>query len=272
MKIGIFSKVYQDFPLTDAFLEIKNAGMDVVQFNMSNVGLSSLPDIVPDEVIQEIECIKNSRKIEIEILSGTFNLLELDENKRTKNFANFKTLLEVASKLKIPFVSISTGSFNQENFWAPHPDNSSDRAWTLLFSTLDVMLEDAKELGITIVVEPEQANVVQSVEDTLRLMNHYDSANLKVLYDPANIINIFDRGQELEKIKSSIDALKDHIVAAHLKDLKYKDDKIVFVPVGQGILPLREYLDHLSTVFEGPVIMHGLHKEDVQKALTYIGG
>lgn len=265
MKFGIFSKVFAKYSLTEAFSMIKEYGFNYVQFNMNNVGLDSMPEYVSDEVINEIKATSSKYGTKLSVLSATFNTLELDEQKRLDNLSKFKVLLDVAVKLDIKYVSISTGSFNQEDFWSPHPANQSDQAWKLLLANLDIMLKAAASRKITILIEPEQANVIQSAKDTLKLLNHYQSDYLKVLYDPANLMTIDDNGYEFKKIKESLKLLSRYIEMAHLKDFDYQDNKVIFVPVGKGKLNISEYLNELRKYYQGEVIMHDLEIINLNK-------
>lgn len=271
MELGIFSKVYKNYDLEDAFSKIKAAGFDTVQFNFANVGLDSLPSDIPESIIEQISLATKNTGITIPVVSGTFNTLELNEDKHNANMHNFAEVVKAASKLSIPCVSISTGSFNQEDFWSAHPENHTEEAWQKLYHSLDEMLKVATEHGVIIVVEPEQANVVSTVEDSLRMMNHYNySPYLKILFDAANIITPSDANCLESKINDSLEVLKDSIKIAHCKDCYVTSEKIEFRAVGKGNLPLKNYISQLSKFYNGPIIMHGLDEEDVEYAMNYL--
>lgn len=271
MKLGIFSKVYKKYPLEKAFCNIKDAGLDNVQFNFANVGLASLPSEIPETIIDQIKQASEKTGISIPVISGTFNTLELNEDTHRANIHCFTEVVKAAAKLNIPCVSISTGSFNQSDFWSAHPDNHTENAWKRLFLSLDEMLAIATDYKVIIVVEPEQANVVSTVEDMIRLMDHYDnSPYLKVLFDAANIVTINDVETLDQKIENSLMTLKDSIAIAHCKDCYVTTEKIEFKTVGKGNLPLKNYLKKLTEIYSGPVIMHGLEEEDVDFALKYL--
>lgn len=271
MKFGIFSKVFLKYPLDDALKKIAGLGFESIQFIFANVGLPSLPQSVEKHILEEIKDSCEKNEVNIAVISGTFNTLELDETKRKENLAGFETVVKSAKTLGVPFVSISTGSFNQEDFWSPHPDNHTEKAWELLSKSIEAMLKVAEENNVTIVFEPEQANVVSSAEDSLRLINLFDSKHLRVLYDPANIVTIKDADNQLEKIERTLEQLKDVISLAHCKDALVTDKEIKFAPVGKGTIPLVEYLRKLTKFYDGPIIMHGLEEEDIEYALENLG-
>jgi len=270
VKLGIFSKVYLNYELEIALHKIKAQGMSTVQFNFANVGLASLPKEISQEIILQIKEATIRSGVNIAVISGTFNTLELNEEKKVENQQCFKNVVETAAALAVPYVSISTGSLNQEDFWSPHPENYSERAWSILYESLAWMLEIAKENQVTLVFEPEQANVVSTTEDALRLLQDLNTPYLKVLYDAANLLTPQDHKDLLDKISKTLTTLKEHIAIAHCKDAFVNEEKITFASVGKGNLPLKEYLNELSKVYDGPVIMHGLAEDDVAHALNYL--
>lgn len=270
MKFGVFSKIFKDYPLEEAFKRIQELNISSIQFNFANVGLNSLPKNVSEKIIQEVKQAKSKFNISIPVISGTFNTLELNNDKHIQNIQNFRTVVEAASKLNIPFVSISTGSFNQEDFWSPHPDNHTQKGWDHLYQSLDEMLKIATDNGVTIVFEPEQANVVSTAEDALRLLKHYNMSPLKILYDAANIVTPSDINNLEGKIDTTLHQLSEHIAIAHCKDCVVTKDGIEFAPVGKGNLPLKHYISKLKTYYSGPVIMHGLEEKDIPFAINFL--
>lgn len=270
MELGIFSKVYSDCDFNSALKEIKNQNMKTIQFNFSNVGLPSLPSEIPEDKIKTIKDALMKNGVSISVISGTFNTLELDEKKRKENFKKFSAVIKAAKLLGVPNVSISTGSFDQENFWRVHPENHTEKAWDLLLSTLEPMIKTAVENNITIVFEPEQANVVSTSKDSLRLLETFKISNLKVLFDAANVVTKEDSGNLIEKIKTCIIDLKDYIAVAHCKDCIVDKNGVTFAAVGKGNLPLQDYIKELKKYYDGSLIMHGLEKEDVPFAVKYV--
>lgn len=270
MELGIFSKVYLQYELEIALQKIKAQGLSIVQFNFANVGLESLPKEISEETILRIKEATTNSGINIAVISGTFNTLALNEEKQAENLKCFKNVVEAAKALDVPYVSISTGSLNQDDYWSPHPDNHTERAWELLYKSLRWMLEIAETNQVTLVFEPEQANVVSTAEDALRLLKELDTLYLKVLYDPANLVTPKDNKDLLGIIQKTLLELKDHIAIAHCKDGVVTEDQIIFAPVGKGNLPLKEYVYELSKYYNGPLIMHGLDENDVAYALDYL--
>jgi len=270
VKLGIFSKVYLEDDFGTALHKIKAQGMVTIQFNFANVGLTGLPEEINEETISEIRAATINSGVDIAVISGTFNTLELHEDKKNENLKGFRQVVEAAKALNVPYVSISTGSFNQEDFWSPHPDNHTEQAWELLQQTLGAMLDFAAAHEITVIFEPEQANVVSTAEDALRLLNYFNTPYLKVLYDAANIVTPSDANDKIGKIKKTLFQLKDYIALAHCKDCMVTAEKVAFAAVGKGNLPLKEYIQELSKYYDGPVILHGLDEEEVPYALNFL--
>lgn len=272
MKLGVHSKVFSAHPFAEAMSKVRASGLEAIQLNFSAAGLPALPDEIPERTIAEIRAVSQESGVDIAVVSGTFNTLEQNPETLRDNLRRFEAVVAAANRLGVPFVAISTGSFNQSDYWSPHPDNHTPAAWDCLFRSLDSMVAAAEKHGVTIVFEPEQANVVSTAEDALRLMDRYQTPRLRVLFDAANFITTADAGNPMLKIARSLEALRDYIAMAHCKDCAVTNENITFLPVGRGNLPLREYLDELGRFYDGAVILHGLDESEIPFATEYLVG
>ena len=117
----------------------------------------------------------------------------------------------------------------------------------------------AEQHGILLGIEPEPGNVVSSAERARRLLDEIGSDALRIVLDPANLIE----GVPPDRIDATIDGafalLGDRIVSAHGKD---RDANGAVQPPGRGIVPWPRFLTGLrSARFSGPLILHGLEEK-----------
>ncbi|WP_347040437.1 hypothetical protein AAHB37_17635 [Glutamicibacter halophytocola] len=54
MHLGIFAKTFQESGIEANMQAVANAGITAVQYNLSITGLGTLPESVPQEVIEQI--------------------------------------------------------------------------------------------------------------------------------------------------------------------------------------------------------------------------
>lgn len=82
MKLEIFSKVYSNYELEIALHKINAQDMSIVQFNFANVGLASLLKKISQGIILQIKETTINSGVSIAVISGTYNTLELNEEKK----------------------------------------------------------------------------------------------------------------------------------------------------------------------------------------------
>ena len=89
MKIGIFAKTFSRPTIEELFQAIAGYGIDSVQFNLSCVGLETLPKNVSSELVQRIADAAKQAAVELTALSGTFNMAHPDPSVRRDGLQKF---------------------------------------------------------------------------------------------------------------------------------------------------------------------------------------
>ena len=90
MKIGIFAKTFSRPTIEELFQAIADDGINSVQFNLSCVGLETLPENVSSELAQRIVNAAERPAIELAALSGTFNMAHPDLAVRRDGLEKFQ--------------------------------------------------------------------------------------------------------------------------------------------------------------------------------------
>ena len=73
MKIGIFAKTFSRPAIEELFAAIAGYEIYSAQFNLSCVGLETLPTNVPDALARRVIVAAEHAKVELAAMSGTFN-------------------------------------------------------------------------------------------------------------------------------------------------------------------------------------------------------
>jgi len=119
--------------------------------------------------------------------------------------------------------------------------------------------------GITLGVEPEIGNRINSVQKARWLLDEVRSPQLKIVMDGANI---FQRGQlpNMRKVlDEAFELLGSDIALADAKDLD-KDGE-----AGRGRLDYRYYMELLTASgFEGSIILHALKPAEAKDRLAFV--
>lgn len=264
MEVGVFSRTYETGDLHETYRLMKADGIRRTQFNLSNAGLPTMAEKFSDADIERIKKITAEEKIILDVLSGTFNMIDPDEDAREKGIREFKTQCEVAAALNIPIVSLCTGSKNPQSKWKWHDDNLKESSWDDLRRTTEKIIRYAEDNKVILGVETEASNIVCTPEKSRKYLDETGSPNLKIIMDGANLF----RPEQVKDMKKVLDEafeiLGKDIVIAHAKDLNFDGEKISFCGAGEGILDFPYYIDLLKKFnYDGALIMHGLPAEKV---------
>ena len=213
--------------------------------------------------LAEIRKEMDTRQVTISALSGTYNMIDPDVEKRHAGLRMLRSVAEQCAPMGTSVITICTGSRDPDSMWRAHPDNNTPGAWRDLVESMKQALEVAEEYEVTLALEPEVANVVDSAQKARRLIDEMQSPYLKVCMDGANI---FHKG-ELPKMREILDEafalLGDDIALAHAKDLD-RDGQAGHLAAGTGLLDYDQYLGLLKeSGYDGAVVLHGLSEEQV---------
>jgi sugar phosphate isomerase/epimerase len=266
MKIGIFAKTFNRPTIDELFQAIASYGIYSAQFNMSCAGLETFPRQVSSELVQRITDAAGKATIELPALSGTFNMAHPDPAIRFDGLEKFEFLCEVAVQLRIPVVTLCTGTRDPVNMWKWHPDNDSEEAWDDMVQSIEAALRIAEKYSLILAFEPESENVANSASRARKLLDELRNPRLRIIIDPANLIS--PKRNQKEVLDGAFTLLRDAIVIAHAKD---RNNDFEPCAAGKGILDFEYYLRCLKEIgFSGPLIMHGLEEVDVRFSREFL--
>jgi sugar phosphate isomerase/epimerase len=266
MKIGIFAKTFSRSTIEELFQAIASSGIFCVQFNMSCTRLETFPGNVSSDLVQQITNAAGKATVELAALSGTFNMAHPDPAVRRDGLDKFKILCEVAARLRIPVVTLCTGTRDPVNMWKWHTDNDSKEAWDDMVQSIEAALIVAEKNNLILAFEPESENVANSAIRARQLLDELRNPRLRIIIDPANLIS--PKGDQTGVLDEAFTLLGDVIAIAHAKD---RNNDFEPCAAGKGILDFEHYLRCLEKIgFTGPLIMHGLEEEDVRFSREFL--
>ena len=270
MEIGIFAKTFVRDSLEAVLDAVVAADLTAVQFNMICVLETSLPDEINTMTTERVRRAFSQRRLSMAAVSGTCNLIHSDLEQRQTGIERVKTLIRACNALGTSIVTLCSGSCDAENMWRAHPDNNKPQAWSDLLKALAELLPVAEKYGITLGIEPELANVINSAQKARRLIDELGSSQIKIIMDGANLLGANQLPQMQQILSKSIDLLAKDIVMVHAKDLA-ADSAQGHVAAGQGCLDYDHYLACLEKAgFEGPLILHGLSESQVGRSVSFL--
>jgi sugar phosphate isomerase/epimerase len=270
MQIGIFAKTFEGGSPEIVLRAAAEAGYATVQYNMACSGLPSLPEQISSEQVEAISSAIQNSGVSISALSVTYNMIHPDPRVRKAGLRSLKVLAAVAKTLNIKLLTLCTGSRNPADQWLHHPDNQSQEAWFDLRASMQLALDVAEFYGLYLGIEPEHGNVVNSSSAAKKLIAEMRSSRLKVVFDPANIVNTESAAEQKLLISKSIELVQDHIMLAHAKD---RDAFGNVAAAGQGVIDFSHMISGLRAVgYNGPLITHGLSQADAKSVKKFLEG
>lgn len=270
MDAGIFSKSYEVSGAEETFDRMTSQGIYHTQFNLLNAGLPTLPEQIDEEALEKVRKAAKKYHVTLDALSGTFNMIDPDEEERKKGCRQFALQCRIAKILGIPIVSLCTGSKNPESKWKWHEDNLTEKAWSDLMRSTEEILCYAEAENVVLGIETETANIINTPERARKYLDAVGSDHLKIIMDGANLFRK-ERAADMRHVLDEAFALlgKD-IVLAHAKDF-FLRETICFTAPGEGILDFAYYTELLKKAgYEKALIMHGLSEEQAPASLKYL--
>ena len=268
MRIGIFAKTFPRSSLEETLDAVIAHRMGCVQFNMSCAGLPTLPEKIPPQVIDRIQEEMNKHHLTMSAVSGTFNMIHPDPDKRRDDLRRLEVLARACGWLGTSVITLCTGTRDPEDMWSYHPDNGTPGAWRDLLASMEQAVSVAEEHEVTLAFEPEVNNVVDSAKRGRLLLDEMRSSRLEVVMDAANLFRAGELAHSDEVLDEAFELLGEDIAIAHAKDVKNTGE---VVAAGRGDLDYDRYLANLRAArFDGPLILHGLEESEVEGSVAFL--
>jgi len=268
--LGLLSPEFPGVSLDANLDAIAATGATGVQFDLVSAVGDSFPAELSEPTLKLITEGFSRRHLTLAALSGTYNMIDPDPQARAVGADGLDRLITWAPGLGAEVVTLCTGSRDPENMWRKHPGNDSSEAWSDLLVQIERAVKVAEECGVTLGVEPEIGNTINSVQKARRLLDEVKSPRLKIVMDGANV---FQRGQlpnMRNVLDEAFDLLGPDIVLAHAKDLD-KDGEAGHLAAGRGRLDYPYYLELLSkSGFDGTIILHALQPAEAKDRMAFV--
>lgn len=270
MQLGIHVNTFRQ-PTLEATLDaVADHGLECVHFNMAAAGLPSMPEQIEEELCDRIAAELAARDISMATLSGTFNMIHPGVDVRRAGLRRLEAVASRARRLGTSLVTLCTGTRDPDDIWQHHPDNDTSEAWADLVDSIGKAVEIAQRHQVTLAVEPEVSNVVDSAAKGRRLLDEIESPRLKIIMDGANLFHAGELPRMHEILQQAFELLGGEIVLAHAKDLD-RDGRAGRLAAGQGVLDYDHYLRLLKKVgFDGPLILHSLDEDEVGGCVKFL--
>ncbi|MDD3204699.1 MAG: sugar phosphate isomerase/epimerase [Lachnospiraceae bacterium] len=231
MKLGFVSAILDTWSFEEMIDTASELGFQCVEVacwpnekaerryaGVSHIDVNNLSD----EKIAYIKEYCRNHNVEISSLAFYPNIMESDLEKREKNIAHLKKVIEGSARLGINMVTTFIGR---------NPKKSVEENLELVKEIWPPIMEVAKEKGVRVAIEncpmyfdetqwPGGQNLMTTPENWKKIFDILPYENLGINYDPSHFV-----WQMVDYI-APIYEFKDRIFHVHYKDIKLKHEKL----------------------------------------------
>ena len=268
MRLGVFAKTFPGTTPQDTLSACRQAGFAAAQYNMACSGLGALPQSVSAVEADAVATAAARTGVAIAALSATYNMTDPVPERREAGRRSFAVLASQARRMGTGLLTVCSGSLDAHDQWRHHPGNAGAEAWADMLSEFALLLDVAETHGILIGVEPEPANVVSSARKAEELLKTFPGSRLRMVLDPANLLEGVAATDRAAVIDEAFDLLGDTVALAHAK---HRDESGKVVPAGQGIVDWPHFLKGLRAAgFDGDLVAHGITPAEAPQVAAFL--
>lgn len=256
----------------DLACQVAEKGIKNVQFalNASFPELSAAPLISPGMGT----FFKNEfgqQGIQVALLSCYSNLIHPDADEREKILQKFERYLFHARYFGASMVASETGSviptlgYTEENF--------TNEVFDDLVTVVQRLVKTGERYQTMVGIEAGLNHPLFSNDRIQELITRVPSDFLGIVYDPTNLITPETASKQVEIVAEAFEKFGERIVCLHLKDYVIEGDRIVSVPLGEGVIPYQAILQIVDRYKPYCyVVLEGTKDEGIKRAVAMIEG
>ncbi len=281
MKLGLCTTDFTVRPADDLFGRLSGLGTAVTQFAFCSVTESDftpdesieIPGRIPGEALRAVEAASRRHAVPVTAINGTFNMCHPDEEVRREGVKRFAVLCQAARSLGCGILTLCSGTRSRTSLWTYDAQNAEPSAWYDMSESMKRICELASSHDLTLAIETEASNIIDTPEKARRIMDEVGYGGLKMILDAANLFLPGRARKEnvIPTLDRAFELFGKDIVLAHGKDIR-ESDGIDFCAAGEGIVDFAYMTGQLKKMrYDGDFMLHGIYSEEkMPAALAFI--
>ena len=213
--LGVRGHDYGKGNVKDIFSHIKQDGWECTQlaFKKLVAGVTTYADVTP-EVVTEVLDVMRTLQLEVAVLGTYVELGSLDSERRQNDVADFISQIPICKALGASCIASETTYFDYLN-----PTLNRNEGINALLTSLEAIMPEAERQGVIVALEPVWFHTMNTVEVTRQIIDNVKSPNLKIVFDPGNLLSPEWLNRQDELYRRAIDNWGEFIAAVHYKGL-----------------------------------------------------
>lgn len=183
-------------------------------------------------------------QMDVAVLGCYLNLANPNEESLKKITQRYLAHIRFASILGAGVVGTETGAVNEK--YATEEANFTEEALEIFIRNLRPVVEYAEKMGVIVAIEPVCRHIVCNPKRARRVLDEICSPNLQIIFDPVNLLEIWNYEQRDEIIAEAIELLGKDIAVVHIKDFIINGDKMEAVAAGTGMMDYTQIIKFIK--------------------------
>ena len=207
-------------------------------------GFSPAERNMTEGLAMHVKHVFEKENLDIAVLGCYLNLAHPDPGKLADIQSRYYAHMRVAALCGAGVVGTETGAPNAE--YKLDGNTHSEEALMTFIRNLEPVVERAESYGVSVAIEPVWNHIVYNPDRALRVIKEIQSRNLRIIFDPVNLLCMENADRKEEVFEEAMDKLGDYIAVVHLKDFARKDGKLISIAAGTGEMDYRKILHWLK--------------------------
>lgn len=184
---------------------------------------------------------------------------------RLQEVAAFCGQMPLAKQLQAGCIGTETTNMEKQ------PGATRKQALLSLRQSLAEILPKAEEMGLTVAIEPVHYHAMATPEDTRDVLRDMRSPNLKVIFDPVNLLAPQEVETQSALWQRAFQCFGDDITAMHIKGIAVQQGKLVACGLQQSIVQYPEIFTYLKqTKKDLPILREEAVPAQAKQDLAFI--
>lgn len=271
MQLGIRFHDSEKLPFEERVDRIHSQGFSCTHIALSKVSdLPSSTTALTPGYAMYLKHVFAENHVDVAVLGNYKNLGNPNAEKLKEIQAGYTAHLRFASLLGCSVVGTETGAPNEDYHYDKEACHS-EKALTTFIENLRPVVKDAERFGVILAIEPVYKHIVWNPERARKVLDEIQSPNLRIIFDPVNLLHPDNLARREEIIGQAIDLLGEEIAVIHLKDYKLVDGDMPCMACGLGEMDYTEVIRFAKE--KKPMIQATLENttpENAEQARKYI--